>query len=304
MRVLLLLLVLSFLLVGCGDDPAPQTGGAKPTGPVRIHAVNHPLAAMAARIGGADVEVTYLVPRGADPAFWRPTHAQVAEFQQAELILINGADYAKWVARATLPRKAVVDTSEAFASRYIETDGGVTHSHGPEGAHSHAGIAYTTWLDLDQAAQQADAIHAAIVARRPAVEARSAEGLAALRSELEALDTQLKTLGKDAPPLLASHPVYQYFARRYGFDIDALDWEPGAMPSPEAWSELEARLAKRPATIFLWEAEPPAEAVARLKALGLASVVFDPCANTPATGDFVDAMRANVERLAAALARK
>ncbi len=288
------------LVAACGKEP---TGGdaPAPTGPVRIHAVNHPLAAMAQRIGGDGVEVTFPVPRGMDPAFWRPTDAQVVGFQEAELILLNGAGYAKWVERATLPRRAVVDTSAAFASQHIETTGGVTHSHGPEGEHSHTGIAYTTWLDLDQAAQQADAILEAIVARRPALKDGAKTAHAGVRKALEALDARLKALGGTAPPMVGSHPVYQYLARRYGFDIESETWEPGAVPTDEQWAALEAHLAKRPAKVFLWEAPAPDVAVKRLEGLGLASVVFDPCANAPAQGDFLDAMRANVSRLEDAL---
>lgn len=301
MRALGICMLALCLLAGCGDDADTVSQDGPRTGPVMVHAVNHPLAAMATRIGGDDVVVTFPVPRGSDPAFWRPTEAQIAAYQDAELILINGADYAKWVARATLPRRAVIDTSKGFASRYIETSGGVTHSHGPEGAHSHAGIAYTTWLDLDQAAQQGAEIMRAIADRRPALKEAVKERFVALRTALEALDTRLKTLGTNAPALLASHPVYQYMARRYDLDIDALDWEPGAMPTDAQWKELEARLARRPAKILLWEAEPPAEAVTRLEALGVKSVVFDPCAGTPASGDFLDVMDANIARLEAAV---
>ena len=301
MRALPPLAVLLLLLAGCGEPNGGGAPTARPTGAVRIHAVNHPLAAMARRLGGADVEVTFPVPRGADPAFWRPTDAQVAAFQDAELILLNGADYAKWVARATLPRRAVVDTSAGFADRYIETSGGVSHSHGPEGEHNHTGIAYTTWLDLDQAAQQAAEIMRAIAARRPETKDRVRQGYLALRAALEALDGRLKALGTRAPPMVASHPVYQYMARRYGLDIESETWDPGAMPDDAQWEALAKHLAKRPAKVFLWEAEPPAEAVQRLEALGLTSVVFDPCANAPARGDFLDVMEANVGRLEAAV---
>jgi zinc transport system substrate-binding protein len=64
--------------------------------------------------------------------------------QGADRILLNGADYEKWVPQATLPDGSVVNTSAAVSDRYIETDDAIVHSHGPEGMHSHAGVAFTT----------------------------------------------------------------------------------------------------------------------------------------------------------------
>ena len=53
----------------------------------------------------------------------------------------------------------------------------------------------------------------------------------------------------------------------------------------------------------IWEGEPAEKSVALIKAIGLESAVFDPCANTPEKGDFLSVMRenlANLERVASA----
>ena len=98
-------------------------------------------------------------------------------------------------------------------------------------------------------------------------------------------------------PLLASHPVYQHLARRYGLNLRSVHWEPEAVPNPQQWAELERLLGDHPAKWMLWEAEPAPESVARLRALGVQSVVFDPCANRQATGDFLAVMRNNASNL-------
>ena len=38
-----------------------------------------------------------------DPAFWKPDDAAIARFQTADLILRNGAGYAKWMKTVSLP---------------------------------------------------------------------------------------------------------------------------------------------------------------------------------------------------------
>ena len=42
------------------------------------------------------------------------------------------------------------------------------------------------------------------------------------------------------------------------------------------------------------------ETASKLRSLGIRSIVFDPCANRPATGDFLSAMRANLVAVGAA----
>jgi hypothetical protein len=47
----------------------------------------------------------------------------------------------------------------------------------------------------------------------------------------------------------------------------------------------------------VWESTPVASAEALLKEMGLHSVVFDPCGNAPAKGDFLSVMQQNVNYL-------
>ena len=48
---------------------------------------------------------------------------------------------------------------------------------------------------------------------------------------------------------------------------------------------------------MIWEGEPLQQSVARLSRMGIKSVVFDPCANRPPTGDFLSVMRQNLGNL-------
>lgn len=175
----------------------------------------------------------------------------------------------------------------------------VSHSHGPGGEHAHGGIAFTTWLDLRQAAQQAEAIAQALTRKRPEAKERIEQNLQELRGELLALDERIAEVASTNPghPLLASHPVYQYLARRYGLKLKSFMWEPGEVPSEKQWAKLEEMLREHPAMWMLWEGEPAEDTVARLRALGVTSVVLNPCPNRTATGDFLRVMRNNVDNL-------
>jgi zinc transport system substrate-binding protein len=264
-----------------------------------VYAVNYPLQYFAQRVAGEQVDVILPVPAGVDPAFWQPDADTVNAYQQADLVLLNGAGYAKWVSRVSLPRRKLVDTSAAFRERYIHADAGVTHSHGREGDHSHSGVAFTTWLDFTLAVEQARAIAAALSKIRPASKNIFERNLALLEQELLALDSQVREMVATKPgiSLLASHPVYQYFKRRYGLNIASVMWEPDVVPGAVQWSELKQLLKLLPSNWMVWEGRPDPESVARLESMGVGSLVFDPCGNRPVDGDFLGVMQQNLQNL-------
>lgn len=269
---------------------------------LKVVTSNYPLAYFAERIAGTRAHVVMPAPAGEDPAFWKPGQRAIADMQKADLILLNGADYEKWLARVSLPRLRIADTSASFKQEYIVIKNALTHSHGPGGMHSHAGTAFTTWLDFDQAARQAEAVAQALVKKRPELKALFLGNLASLREDLQALDGKLKSLsaGKAGLPLLGSHPVYDYMARRYALNLKSVHWEPNEMPPAGEWQVLEKMRQSHPAQWMIWEGKPSAEIAARLKQMGVISLVFDPCANRPESGDFLSVMKDNLTNLAVA----
>lgn len=274
-------------------------------GPLRIHTVNYPLQYFAERIAGPHAEVVLPAPPEVDPAFWLPDAAVINQYQGADLVLLNGAGYARWVGKATLARSRLVDTSAGFRKDYLAAETAVTHSHGPGGEHAHTGTAFTTWLDFSLAARQAAAIRDAVVRLQPRLREEVEENFVALERDLLALAQQAKALGLYAKgmPMLASHSVYQYLAEAYGLNLRSMHWEFDQTPDGEQWAELEALLRRHPARIMLWEGAPQAGVVARLQSLGIRSVVFEPAANRPGRGDWLSVMRANLVRLEDALSR-
>ena len=94
-------------------------------------------------------------------------------------------------------------------------------------------------------------------------------------------------------PLVASHPVYHYFARRYALNLQSVLWEPETVPDDKAMEELKAILAKHSAKWMIWEGEPAKESGAKLDAIGVKSLVVDPCRNVPDAGDICGVMEGN-----------
>jgi zinc transport system substrate-binding protein len=264
-----------------------------------VYTVNYPLQYFAQRIAGDYADVTFPVPAGIDPAFWQPDAEAIAGFQAADLILLNGAGYAKWTSRASLPRRKLVDTSAGLRDKLIENTNRIAHSHGREGSHSHAGTAFTTWLDFSQAAAQVRTIRDALSRLHPDGTDTFTTNALALEQELLDLDTRLKAIVARNPgkPVIASHPVYQYFSRRYGINLRSVMWEPDVVPGEDKWLELEQLLREHPAHWFIWESRPAPASLERLQQLGIQSTIFDPSANVPESGTFADVMTENVKAL-------
>ncbi len=252
-----------------------------------VAAVNAPLAHIARVLGGPDIEVIYPLPSGVDPAFWKPSPEAVQRFQDADLILLNGAGYAGWVETAILPRARLVDTTAAVQDRLIPGgETGVAHKHGPQGEHAHAGrYAFTTWLDPDIAQAQVDAAAEAITRRWPELADEVAARAPVLRAEIAAMDEAFTTLSRRLAgrQVFASHPVYQYFNRAYLGQLISLHWEPDAVPSEEEWSAFSAMFNPGQSPMVIWEDTPMQQTSDRLAKLGVDHVVVSPMANDAET---------------------
>jgi zinc transport system substrate-binding protein len=264
-----------------------------------VYTVNYPLQYFAERIAGEYARVEFPAPADVDPASWKPDAETIRGYQQADLILLNGAGYAQWVNQVSLPRRRQVDTSASFAAVYIPGDAILTDGDGSGGEHAPARTAFTTWLDFFQAAQQAEAVMQALSKQRPQQQAEFERNYAALKQDLMALDLDMQQLVANQPdkPLFASHPVYHYLARRYLLHLQSVAWEPSVMPTEQAWEQLVLAQEAFPAEWMLWQDQPSAEISGRLQSMGVGVAVFRPCGNRPQQGDFMGAMRRNLENL-------
>jgi zinc transport system substrate-binding protein len=296
-----ILTIALLFLVGCGQGQEVSKEETREPGnrlPI-IYTVNYPLAWMAQQLTGDAAAVVFPAPAGVDPAFWQPDVDTVLQYQQADLVLLSGGNYARWIANVSLPANRLVDTSAAYREQLLTVDSGPVHSHGPGGEHSHGELAFTTWLDLDLAQQQLQAVAAALQRLLPAESAAIEQRRASLQRELGSMDARLTALGRllGNIPVLYSHPVYQYLQRRYHLNGRALHWEPGQAPDEAQWGQLTNILHTHPAQIMLWEQQPLPEVQARLAELGVKTLVFSPMGNRPSSGDFASGMTANIDRL-------
>ena len=299
-RIHIIAILLTCLIV-TSCDQSPKTPVPKRVGPPLVMTSFYPTMYFAERIAGDLAKVECPVPATADPIHWMPDRATIASYQNADLIVLNGAVFEKWVDKVSLPTNHVVKTADAFRDEWVRFEEAVTHNHGPTGEHNHEGIDGHTWLDPNLAKIQAMQIHARLLALLPEQKSSLDSNLSGLLADLDMLNrsfVQLSAKLKDRH-VLASHPAYNYLQKRYAWNVTNLDLDPRSMPTDQVLDEIGKLLSKKPATILLWENAPTPEIAARFRdRLGLTSVVFSPCESfDDAATDYLGVMNGNIKRL-------
>ena len=266
----------------------------------QVYVVNYPLYYFAKRISGNRISVIFPVPQDdVDPAYWNPDIKIINKYQSSDLILLNGAAYAKWTSWASLPISKSVNTAAYFRMKWLKIKEIITHSHGKDGEHSHIGFASTTWLNPEFAIYQAVAIKKAFIELLPEYTAEFISNFNSLKKDLLDLEKAIEqiTAGKQSLPLLTSHPVYQYLEYRYNLNIQSVHWEPDEIPNKNEWKKLKETVKAHPAKWMIWEKKPNRKTEEELLKLNIKSIVFNPCGNKPKHNDFMQTMWKNIKGL-------
>lgn len=282
----------------CGKENAKEAVKKKEI--VTVITVNYPLYFFADRIGGDLISLQYIIPADVDPAYWNPNEEELSLYQSADIILANGANYAKWMENVSLPSSRIVNTSASFKDELLPLKNVASHNHGPEGEHQHKGVAFTTWLDFDLAIEQAEVIKDILIKKLPKEKLVLDENFENLREDLERLGKKMidVTLQLKDINVLGSHPVYQYLSKSYNLNIRSVHFEPDVFPSNEQWRELETIVDRSKENLMLWEGHPNKKTENRFHELNIDILVFNPCENMPAKGDFLNVMKDNIDRIA------
>ena len=295
------------LPAGCDKSDKPTSTSDRPEnkGKLVVYTTFYPTTYFARRIGGDHVKVVCPLPPDENPVSWMPDAKTIEAYQKADLIVVNGAEFEKWVAKVSLPESRIVDTARSFEADFITLERAVVHTHGPGGKHAHEGLDGHTWLDPVNAAAQAGEIRKALARLAPDRADDFTAGCNALSADLAELHAALSELTKayKGQPILCSHPAYNYIARRYKWNVKSEDLDPETMPTDKKIAAMRETLKTHRAKYILWESQPTRQIADRLKAeLGLESVEFSPCESLgkeqAAAGlDYMKVMRKNIENI-------
>jgi zinc transport system substrate-binding protein len=290
----------------CDEDGG--SGGGK----TAVVAAFYPLAEIAERVGGDDVDVTNLTSVGAEPHDLELTTDGVDAIEDADLVVVMGHGFQPSVEDATDKRDdgALIVLDELP----IDAEGKVVEEEeeGEEGGEpSPDALDPHVWLDPVLMLDLVDAVAEAMGAAEPDSRATCEENAAAFKEEISELDADYRSgLGAcERDLLVTAHDAFGYLADRYGLTVEGVAGiSPDAEPDPARLAEL-ADLAREEGvtTIFTEELVSPeiAETLAR-EAGGLRTEVLNPLEglsedDLDAGEDYVSVMRANLDKIRSAL---
>ncbi|QDT92296.1 high-affinity zinc transporter periplasmic component [Gimesia algae] len=272
------------------DEVQQQGTGERPR---LVVVVNYPLQFIIESLVGPEFQILNPVPPDENPEIWLPGDATIQTIQQADLIITNGADFADWVKKLSLPRSKVLRTSLAIKDALITVPDFEVHRHGTGGAHSHAGTVAFFWLDPRLMARQADAIAERLINLDPESEKEIRANLEKLKVSLKPLNQQLDQIQEGYPGLhwYCRRPVYQYLAKRCDWTMHQLHWKSNVKPNLEDWEQLKSLQEQQNISLMLCETEPGQELTKRLQEQGISVFTLNPLTMAPTQGDYVSNMQ-------------
>ena len=115
------------LFLSCGDESGKNKNQGMQSDGNTVVTTFYPMQYFSERIAGDLLNIECPLPKGADPIFWRPDAAALQKFQAADLIIVNGAEFEKWIGTVSLPESRIVDTAKSFAQDFIRYESSTTH---------------------------------------------------------------------------------------------------------------------------------------------------------------------------------
>lgn len=221
------------MLVGAcasGDVDSSDAGGASVDGPT-IVATHSILGDLVSNVVDGKANVEVLMPPGTDPHEFEPSAAQIAQLQEADLVVANGLgfevgleDALQQAEDAGVPVLSLGEQLDPipFAEHgHGHGEGEDEHEGETEEEHAEHGDLDPHWFTDPQRAEVAVGLIADAVQAETRLDVQAdAEGYAMQLSDLDVLiDQQLAEIPDDRRVLITNHEVFGYFAERYGFEV-------------------------------------------------------------------------------------
>jgi zinc transport system substrate-binding protein len=241
MKTRLPLLALSFLLC-LGLRPASAAAGET----IPVFASIPPQKYFVEKIGGRFVQVSVMVPPGANPHIYEPRPSQMTALSKSRIYFAVGVTFETvWLPKfAKLnPQMRVVHTDKgidkmAMAAHHHEEEKGTKknqagkkHAHGDDARDA---LDPHVWVSPPEVKIIARNILEAFLEIDPANHSTYKSNYDAFITEIERVDQDLKKIFKDKKGLkfMVYHPAWGYLARAYGLEQVPVEVE-GKEPKPE-----------------------------------------------------------------------
>ncbi|MCZ7573026.1 MAG: metal ABC transporter substrate-binding protein [Ardenticatenaceae bacterium] len=231
-RLIALALVLVLVLTACG--PANQSGPAATTSrnapgatgeraaigqPLQVVATTTIVGDVVRNIAGDKVQLTVLMPPGADPHSFEPTPQDVAAIANADIVFINGVGLEKFL-------EPLLENAGGDARTVSVSEGVATREFAGEEEHAgedeHEGDDPHVWFNPLNVVVWTDNIEKTLSELDPNNAEAYRSSAEAYKQQLAELDNwiqgQVTGIPENRRTLVVDHALFGYFADRYGFE--------------------------------------------------------------------------------------
>jgi manganese/iron transport system substrate-binding protein len=229
-------LMASVLLTACQEEEEVEEGE---TSRVKVVVSLAIFADFARQVGSDRVDVSTLIPAGADPHTYEPTPGRVVRLTEADVVIVNGLELERPLEDAlkeNIPSSAVlVELAEGLP--VIDKNPHL-------------------WLDAQNAIAYVERIRDALVEIEPAGAQTYRSNADSYLAELRMLDEEvaaaIDSIPSERRKLVTFHDAFPYMAQRYGLEVvGVVVASPGKEPSAKDVANLvEAIAAENVPAVF------------------------------------------------------
>ena len=235
-QIVAILVILS-VLSGCSSAVENTAQPADPHQPIKVLVSILPQADFVNQVGGDKVEVTVLIPPGANPEDYEMSPRQIQKISTADLYFTAGSIPFEQISlpriRSANPDMPIINTAKNFMA--VEEEHSQGHHHDPH-----------FWLSPALVKEQAKVIAKGLSETDPAHRDFYEYNRDNYFAELDKLDEDIKALlsKRDRDDFLIYHPAWGYFAADYGLHEIAVEKdgkEPTAQEMVQIITEAEQK---------------------------------------------------------------
>ncbi|WP_371371460.1 metal ABC transporter solute-binding protein, Zn/Mn family [Sporomusa aerivorans] len=251
--ICVIVVIISIIFAGgCGKKSAtPSDSLSQPK--LKVLASVYPVYDFVRQVGGEKVDVSLLVPAGAEPHEWEPSAKDLIQVKNAKLFFYHGANFEHWLDKVTA-KDVLGSTTAIEVSKNIQLIEGSAHEHehdGEEAKHGHANkhkeqpekqeLDPHVWLDPVLAQKEvlniAEALAAADAANADYYRANAAKYNGELQKLHEEYQAGLQNVKQRT--IITSHAAFGYLAARYHLEqVAIMGLSPDAEPTPEKMADI------------------------------------------------------------------
>lgn len=215
--------------------------------PVRVVVSILPQKTFVEKVGGSLVDISVMVPPGANPHSYEPKPAQMASISKAKIYFAIGIGFEDpWLDKfsASNPGMRIIHTEEGIQKIPMAAH---LHEEGDENSHrEERGVLDPhVWLSPPNVKIIAENIRKGLTEIDPAHAATYSENSNAFLREIDQLHAELKAIfaDKKGVKFMVFHPAWGYFANAYGLIQVPVEIE-GKEPKPAQLMHLVSQARK------------------------------------------------------------